>query len=191
MPVTVEQLPGYLRRLAGDVAVKQAPQRAVHAMGAAYIRVVVASMGGDSPSPPGTPPARVTGTLARSIRATDPVQIREYAASTTVAPHTVYARIQQTGGVIWARHLLGEGRLDPYSKAYANIRFQAATGRAGGQEALDRAGDLGFLSWTGKDGQRHFKHKVVLPARPYMVMSPEARTSCHDAAAAAVDGLLP
>jgi hypothetical protein len=189
--ITVEELPGYLHRLAGDVAVKQAPERAATAMGHAFQRIVVASMGGDSPSPPGTPPARVTGTLARSVRVEPGTQIREYAAGSSVAPHTVYARIQQQGGVIWARHMLGEGRLDPHSKAYAALKFADQMGHEGAAEALERAGGLGFLSWTGKDGVRHFKHKVVLPPRPYMVMSPEARNAVHDAAVQAADRLLP
>jgi phage gpG-like protein len=193
--ITAEQLPGYLRRLADDIAVKEAPERACTAMGNAYKRVVIDSMRGDSPSPPGTPPARVTGTLARSI-ADHPLgtrQIREYAAECSVAPHTVYARIQQTGGIITARHMLGENRMDPKSKAFTKLMLQAQLGRKGAQEDLDRevGAGLGFLSWEGKDGVRRFKHKVVLPARPYMVMGEEHRTAVHDAAVQALDGLLP
>ncbi len=107
--LTVEELPGYLRRMA-QKAGREAPIRAVVAMANAYTREVVQSMGGDSPSPPGTPPARVTGTLARSIRATPAVMISAYAARNQVAPHTVYARIQQYGGEIHARHLTPRGR---------------------------------------------------------------------------------
>ena len=109
MAITVEEIPGYLRRLA-EKAAREAPIRAVVAMGNAYEREVVQSMGGASPSPPGTPPARVTGTLARSVRVAPAVMVSAYAASNSVAPHTVYARIQQYGGEIHARHLTAGGK---------------------------------------------------------------------------------
>ena len=128
-------------------------------MGQAYQREVVQSMGGASPSPPGTPPARVTGTLARSIRVAPAQPDGDYAAQNSVAPHTVYARIQQLGGDIYPRHMTASGR-------------------------------LGYLRWEGKDGA-HFSQHVYLPPRPYMVMTPEARTACHDAAVNAVSALLP
>src|ERR1700761_6974065 len=61
---------------------------------------VVRSMKGPSPSPPGTPPARRTGTLARSVRAEPAKLTGDGHAESSVAPHTVYARIQQLGGDI-------------------------------------------------------------------------------------------
>jgi hypothetical protein len=192
VPVTAEELPGYLRRLAGDVAVKQAPERACTAMGNAYKRVVIDSMRGPSPSPPGTPPARVTGTLARSIadHPLDTHQIREYAAECSVAPHTVYAKIQQTGGVIWARHEMGSSDR-PGSKFWAR---EGAFVMGMFEHVMGRRAEppkLGYLSWVGRDGKRHFKHSVTLPARPYMVMEEPQRTAVHDAAVQAVEGLLP
>lgn len=109
MPLTVEQLPGYLRRL-GDKAAHEAPIRAVVAMAHAYQREVVESMRGPSPSPPGTPPARVSGTLARSVKPSAARMTGPYAAGNSVAPHTVYARIQQRGGHIYPRHETADGR---------------------------------------------------------------------------------
>lgn len=109
MAITVEELPGFLRKL-GDKVAEEAPPKAAKAMGLAFQRHVVTSMRGPSPSPPGTPPARVSGTLARSVRTTDPVRVGEASAEVSVAPHTVYARIQQYGGVIRARHLTRDGR---------------------------------------------------------------------------------
>jgi phage gpG-like protein len=167
MPITVVELPGYLHRIA-DKLKAEAPIRAAHAMGDAYIRVVVQSMHGPSPSPPGTPPARVTGTLARSIRKFGGHSTGEYSFMVTVAPHTVYARIQQLGGHIYPKHTLA-GRSTPYGP----VRYS----------------DLGYLRWADKGGV-HFSRHVYLPPRPYMVMSPAARTACHDAARDAVEGML-
>lgn len=157
MAITVAQLPGYLRKIADDLK-ERAPIAAADAMGNAYIRVVVSSMKGDSPSPPGTPPARVTGTLARSLRRTPGYRMGAYSYTVSVAPHTVYARIQQLGGEITAKHTTADGR-------------------------------PGFLRWEDKGGV-HYRRSVRLPRRPYMVMSPEARTECHDAAAQALQDML-
>lgn len=109
MALTVEELPAFLRQISDRVAA-EAPPKAAKAMGLAFQRHVVQSMRGPSPSPPGTPPARVTGTLARSVQTTDPVRVGEASAEVSVAPHTVYARIQNYGGVIHARHLTRAGR---------------------------------------------------------------------------------
>jgi phage gpG-like protein len=171
MPITVVELPGYLHRIAGKLKA-EAPIRAAHAMGDAYIRVVVQSMHGPSPSPPGTPPARVTGTLARSIRKFGGHSAGEYAFQISVAPHTVYARIQQLGGHIYPKHTLRAGPRE-----------------AGSAQSPLAYGELGFLRWTS-GGETHFSRHVYLPKRPYMVMSPAARTDCHNAAKNAVIGML-
>jgi hypothetical protein len=97
--VTPAELPGRLRRLADDMRDRAAVD-AADAMAQAFQRSVVKSMTGPSPSAPGTPPARRSGTLARSVRA-EPARLTGTGrASSSVAPHTVYARIQQLGGVI-------------------------------------------------------------------------------------------
>lgn len=97
--MTPEQLPAYLRAM-GDRARRDAPVAAANAMAQTYQSEVVRSMTGSSPSPPGTPPARRSGTLARSTRAEPAVSSGDGQATSSVAPHTVYARIQQTGGDI-------------------------------------------------------------------------------------------
>jgi hypothetical protein len=51
-------------------------------------------------APPGDPPALVTGTLRRSLRPVPAVGGGGYAVA-WLAPHTVYARIQETGGDIY------------------------------------------------------------------------------------------
>lgn len=51
-------------------------------------------------SPPGEPPALVTGTLRRSVRAEPAIATGDWSARSSVAPHTVYARIQELGGHI-------------------------------------------------------------------------------------------
>ena len=94
-----EELPGALRRLARDVQ-ERAMVDAADAMAQRYQVAVVRSMVGPSPSPAGTPPARRTGTLARSVRAEPARVVSAGRARSSVAPHTVYARIQQLGGDI-------------------------------------------------------------------------------------------
>jgi phage gpG-like protein len=97
--VTPQELPAYLGRIARVVR-ERAALDAADAMAQTYQGAVVRSMHGPSPSPPGTPPARRTGTLARSVRA-EPATGGGGRASSSVAPHTVYARIQQLGGDIY------------------------------------------------------------------------------------------
>jgi phage gpG-like protein len=97
--MTPAELPAALRKLAADMR-DRAALDAADAMAQAYQRGVVKSMVGPSPSPPGTPPARRTGTLARSVRPEPAVLTGDGRASSSVAPHTVYARIQQLGGEI-------------------------------------------------------------------------------------------
>lgn len=96
--MTPAELPGYLTRMRDRVR-ELAARDAANAMAMTYQRSVVASMHGPAPSPPGTPPARRTGTLARSVR-TQPAAGGGARATSSVAPHTVYARIQQLGGDI-------------------------------------------------------------------------------------------
>lgn len=97
--MTPDELPGYLRGLGLEVR-ERAAVDAADAMAQSYQGDVVRSMRGPSPSKPGTPPARRSGTLARSTRA-EPAKLTGSArAESSVAPHTVYARIQQHGGVI-------------------------------------------------------------------------------------------
>lgn len=95
--MTPGEVPGWLHRRTD--LVRPAVTDAGTAMGQRFQGDVVRSMRGSSPSPPGTPPARVSGTLARSVRATKPA-VSGYTARVSVAPHTVYARIQQKGGDI-------------------------------------------------------------------------------------------
>ena len=97
--MTPAELPGRLNRLADEVR-DRAALAAADAMAQSYQSSVVRSMRGPSPSAPGTPPGRRTGTLARSVRA-EPAQGGGGTATSSVAPHTVYARIQQFGGDIY------------------------------------------------------------------------------------------
>jgi hypothetical protein len=107
--LTVAELPAYLAaqaRKAGD----RSPAAAANGMAQAYQSYVVRSMRGPAPSPPGTPPARRSGTLARSVRPAPAVPSGAYRATASIAPHTVYARIQQAGGTIRAKHTTPDGR---------------------------------------------------------------------------------
>jgi phage gpG-like protein len=97
--MTPEELPAYLRRMKDRVST-EAPVAAANAMAQTYQGEVRRSMRGSAPSAPGTPPARRTGTLARSVQAEPAVPAGAGRATSSVAPHTVYARIQQVGGDI-------------------------------------------------------------------------------------------
>ena len=141
------ELPAYLRRVAAEVRDRAAVD-AADAMAQSYQSSVVRSMRGPSPSPPGSPPARRTGTLARSVRPEPAKLTGSGRATSSVAPHTVYARIQQLGGDIYP------------------VRAKV-------------------LRWRDKTGTHYARH-VRLPARPYMVMTPDRRQSARDAAVAAV-----
>ena len=167
MPLTVFQLPGYLRdaaRRAGD----RGPKLAAEGMAQAYQRYVVRSMKGPPPSPPGSPPARRTGTLARSVRWTPAVSTGAYRATSTIAPHTVYARIQQQGGTIRAKHMAGD------------TGYGRALNYAGAHRRVSASGP-GFLRFT-IDGTVHYARQVTLPARPYMVLNSDVKGQMRDAA---------
>lgn len=98
--MNASELAARLRRLAQDVQ-DGAVLDAADAMAQSFQGAVVTSMRGPSPSPPGTPPARRTGTLARSVRAEPATLAGTGRAVSSVAPHAVYARIQQLGGDIY------------------------------------------------------------------------------------------
>lgn len=83
-------------------------------------------------SPPGQPPALVTGTLMRSVRTRGPYPgRRRYTYRGTVGPTAVYARIQELGGRVRAR---GRGHAGPqvehsYTRLPARPYVKPATNR--------------------------------------------------------------
>lgn len=104
--MTPAELPAFLQALAAKATFAAVP--AVNAMALAYQRRLVTVTliehthppGTKTNAPPGDPPALVTGTLRRSVvpelaKGGGPV------ATASVAPHTVYARIQEYGGHIY------------------------------------------------------------------------------------------
>lgn len=154
--MTPAELPARLGRIARDVR-DHAAVDAADAMAQTYQRAVVKSMKGNgrAPSPPGTPPARKTGTLARSVRP-EPAKGDGGSATSSVAPHTVYARIQQLGGDIYP------------------VRAKALRWK------IPIAGPL----QKGKRRKSAYVYAmhVYLPPRPYMVMSDELRGKCRSVA---------
>lgn len=98
-----------------------------------------------TPSPPGMPPARISGELAGSVRE-EPGVSSAMTGRASVAPHTVYARIQETGGDIYAH--------GKYMKFVTDYPTRATSFRKSQREG----GGL-FLNFA-----RH----VHIPARPYM-----------------------
>jgi phage gpG-like protein len=160
--MTPAELPGRLRRLAAEVKDRAAVD-AADAMAQSYQRGVVKSMTGPSPSAPGTPPGRRTGTLARSVRPEPAVLAGAGRATSSVAPHTVYARIQQLGG-------------DIYPVRAKALRWKVKT--------------YGPLMKGAKRTNYVYALHVHLPARPYMVMTSERRTECRSAAVKAVNAVV-
>lgn len=57
-----------------------------------------------TPSPPGSAPAIITGTLRRSVTGTPPRQTGTYRWETTAGPTVVYSRIQELGGRTGRNH---------------------------------------------------------------------------------------
>jgi phage gpG-like protein len=151
--MTPTGLSAYLGRIARDVR-DRAALDAADAMAQTYQRGVVRSMRGPSPSAPGTPPARRTGTLARSVRA-EPATGGGGRARASVAPHTVYARIQQLGGDIFPVR----------AKA---LRWKSKT--------------FGPLQKGAKRTNYVYAMHVYLPPRPYMVMTDDQMQRVRDAA---------
>jgi hypothetical protein len=93
-----------------------------------------------TPAAPGDPPALVTGALKRSLRLYPAVSSGAYRAKSSVMPLIVYARIQELGGTVTAKHTYVDrrGRVQP-----------------------------GYLRW-GKDGSYRYARSVTIPPRPYM-----------------------
>lgn len=149
------QLPAYLEGIAARAASAAVP--AVDAMAASYqdrVANVTLRLYQHAPetwtnSPPGQPPAHVTGELAGSVRATPGVLVAFAVAGASVAPHTVYAEIQETGGTIHAHFRTRGGYTGTLRQAlhegsgYHTMHFRVA-------------------------GRDFFPMEVTLPARPYM-----------------------
>jgi hypothetical protein len=106
--ISPDELPGVLAELRDRVA-RSAPPVAMET-GEMYRRRVSRvtlrryshSYGTSTDSPPGQPPAWVLGALARSVTAVMGAA-SGITATVRVAPHTIYARIQELGGVVTAR----------------------------------------------------------------------------------------
>jgi phage gpG-like protein len=138
-----EAIAGYIRMRAEFPEV--APKVAT-AMGQKYkdtvqsnLRRMEHGVGTRTPAPPFGFPATMTGELAGSI--TDTVFPGAEYARAVVAPHTIYARIQEEGGLIWANPKLGAKGKRPHT--------------------------LHFVT----DGVHYFPHDVWLPERPYMALT--------------------
>jgi hypothetical protein len=111
--VNVEELVPVLERIRAEASA--AAPAVANAMALAYQRHLVDStltryshpLRTKTPAPPGGPVALVTGTLRRSVRP-DLASGGGPVATASVAPHTVYARLQELGGHIYpvrARYL--------------------------------------------------------------------------------------
>lgn len=142
-----DELPPYLLRIIERVG-DEGPRAAAYAMARAFHGEVVGvelvrtshSPGTRTPAPPGGPPAAVSGGLRRSVRLYPAVSTGAYRAKSNVAPLIVYARIQEQGGTVTAKHT--------YTDRHGVVR-------------------PGYLRF-GVSGDYHFARSVTLPPRPYM-----------------------
>jgi hypothetical protein len=170
--MTPGELPGYWDGIIARVTA-DGPSAAAYAMARRFHQVVsdqtlVATSHGrgtPTPAPPGGPPALVSGALKRSIRLYPATKTGQYTARSNVCPLIVYARIQELGGIVDAKHT--------YVDKHGKVR-------------------QGYLAWGSGPGRR-YAHSVTIPARPYM-RTTRARTiadgSLRAAAIQAVRGLV-
>jgi hypothetical protein len=109
-PTSIEEVAVRLRHLA-DTASEQGGPKAAEAMGRVLmfgiqtneLRRYSHPAGTPTPSPKGEPPARISGTLARSMRqepASGARKIGTHKYQVVVGPTVVYGRIHELGG--WA-----------------------------------------------------------------------------------------
>lgn len=147
---------------------QEAAPAAANAMARLFLKEVQSELSHSSPSAPGSPPGIVTGALRRSVHiypgSSGPV------SRARVVPLIVYARIQELGGEVHARHTY--------------------TVKKGPHKGEQRPG---YLRWTGKGGV-HFAHSVRLPPRPYMRPAHEKLVrsgAMREAAMRAVRAFLP
>jgi phage gpG-like protein len=126
----------------------EAPVRAAYAMARAYhkelsdVTLVRSSHARGTPTPaaPGEPPALISGGLKRSLRLYPAVMVGFANATAKVRPLIIYARIQELGGTIVAKHAF----TDKHGRTQAGyLRFKIG-------------------------GKYVFKRSVKIPARPYM-----------------------
>jgi hypothetical protein len=117
MALTPQELPAYWQEIIQRTGDK-APKAAANAMARVFHNQVVGvelvryshTAGTATPAPAGGPPAAVTGGLRRSVRLHAAVSTGGYRARSSVAPTIKYARIQELGGTVTARHLTKDGR---------------------------------------------------------------------------------
>lgn len=84
-----------------DRATRQGNQRAGHAVERSVkltLRIYTHPAGTPTPSPPGAPPALISGDLMRSVHVSPTVRRRRGVYSTHVGPSARYSRIQELGG---------------------------------------------------------------------------------------------
>ena len=139
--MTPDELPAYLEALKARVDV--AGRAAANGMSQAFDRglksnELIRTTG--HPSSPGSPPALESGRLRASLKIVAAVEAGPHRFRSANYPSTAYARIQEYGGTIWAKHTY-----------------------------VDRKGETkpGFLRW-GTPGNYHYARHVRLPERSYM-----------------------
>jgi len=79
--------------------------------------------GTPTPAPPGEPPAKISGHLARSVKGRGPQLVRRGVWSAEVGPTAVYSRIQELGGTT-GRHHRTHLPARPYVKPTVHAEFR-------------------------------------------------------------------
>lgn len=150
--MTPEELPAFLKAIRDRAATSAPP--VVMAMADTYrdhvshvtLQRYTNAPYSKTPSPPGQPPARISGELAGSVRSHLGPSSGLVARAST-APHTVYARVQEIGAEITVKSR-------KYLKWLTNYPTSATAFWKSARE-----GDGLFLN---------FARSVTIPARPYM-----------------------
>ena len=86
--------------------------------------------GTPTPSSPGEPPTSITGTLRRSISATDPQRMAIGAYSVQVGPTVIYGRHVELGGAGWPEGVAYPYMQPAYEKAKSDPQFRQIIGSA-------------------------------------------------------------
>lgn len=117
MALTPQELPGYWLMLIAKMEAN-GPKAAANAMSKVFHNQLVGvelvrfshGPGQRTSSPPGQPPAAVSGALRRSVRLYPATATGSYTAQSSVVPLIVYARIQEMGGTVVAKHTGKDGK---------------------------------------------------------------------------------
>lgn len=112
-----------LKEVAITRATRTATRQAATHLERAYkqtLRLRSHRRGTPTPSPPGEPPAKISGHLGRSVRSTRVRLVRRGVFESQIGPTAVYSRIQELGGITgngYRTHLPARPYIKPTNRA--------------------------------------------------------------------------